>query len=155
MASPEHVRQYLAYWFQLGKRVLLKNGEESLLPEPVFQGNRYSDSFERCWNYILRSESGDCYLEGTRQTIAELLSPSWDVVSCARCDMPVPMIVLGNAADSVSCPCSDLPSWPDTELPAPRSAVDSTDKLDRIRRRLDNVVPHSSPDELASRHPWQ
>lgn len=136
MASSEHVRQYLAYWFQLGKRVMVNNGHEALLPDPIFQGNRYSEEFEQCWRYLVNQKSGDCHLEGTGQTIAELLSPRWDVVPCARCDMPVPIVVLGNVADFASCPCNDLPSWPDTELPSPRAAVDSKVELERIRNRL-------------------
>lgn len=155
MASSEHVRQYLAYWFQLGKRAVINNGEERLLPTPIFQGNRYSDEFEQCWQYLISDSSGDCHLEGTRQTIAELLSPRWDVVACARCDMPVPMFVLGTAPEfSAACPCNDLPSWPDTELPAPRSAVDNQVELDRIRDRLKDTSPHSSRSELSSRQSW-
>jgi hypothetical protein len=136
MASPEHVKQYLAYWFQLGKPVRIHNGQDALLPDPIYQGNRYSDAFEQCWQQIVDSKSGDCYLEGTRQTVQDLLSSNWDVVPCARCDMPVPMLVLGSNESSLSCPCNDLPSWPDTELPAPRAAVNSQDELTRIRNRV-------------------
>jgi hypothetical protein len=53
MASEQEVRQYLAYWFQLGKKVLIRNGQESLLPQPVIQGDRYSQAFEDCWQQIL------------------------------------------------------------------------------------------------------
>lgn len=134
MASQEQVRQYLAYWFQLGKRVLIFNGDEALLPQPVIHGDRYSSEFEDCWQRIQSVDSGDCYLEGTDQTIAELLSSEWEIVSCARCAMPVPMVVQGQPPDS--CPCYDLPLWPDTELPAPRSPVNSRDRLSQIRDRL-------------------
>lgn len=134
MASQEHVRQYLAYWFQLGKRVLIHGGRESMLPQPVIQGNRYSAEFEACWRRIMTAGAGDCYLEGTPQTIQELLSPTWDISPCSRCDMPVPMLSLG--ATVPSCPCSDMPSWPDLGLPRPRSPVDSNAHLSQIRDRL-------------------
>ncbi len=75
MASEQQVKQYLAYWFQLGKRLLIRGGEEALLPVPVIQGDRYSQAFEDCWKKISAPNAGDCHLEGTGQTIAELLTP--------------------------------------------------------------------------------
>lgn len=91
MASAQEVRQYLAYWFQLGKRVVIRNGQESLLPQPVFQGDRYSQAFENCWQILTSPESGDCYLDGTQETIAELLTSEWVINPCARCTMPIPV----------------------------------------------------------------
>lgn len=134
MASEQEVRQYLAYWFQLGKKVLIRNGQESLLPQPVIRGDRYSEEFEECWRLILSPDSGDCYLEGTEETVAELLTPSWEVAPCARCDMPVPLCNLG--MPPLSCPCNDLSSWPNTEVPAPRSPVNTQAQLTEIRNRL-------------------
>lgn len=134
MASEKQVKQYLAYWFQLGKKVVIRNGKESLLPQPVIEGDRYSQDFERCWQLILSPESGDCYLEGTNETIAQLLTPAWDVSPCARCAMPVPVRNAGMPPEL--CPCSDLPNWPNTEVPAPRSPVDSQARLYQIRDRL-------------------
>lgn len=134
MASQHQVRQYLAYWFQLGKSVLIHGEQEALLPRPVIQGDRYSQEFEDCWQRVKSSESGDCYLEGTEQTIAELLSPAWDISPCARCSMPVPMPNAGMSAEV--CPCVDLPNWPDTETPQPRSPVSSQNHLVGIRDRL-------------------
>jgi hypothetical protein len=134
MASQEKVKQYLAYWFQLGKRVLLDNGQEAILPALVFEGDRYSREFESCWQRILASKTGNCYLEGTEQSIHQLLSPGWDINPCARCGMPVPTIEFG--IPSPICPCYDLPSWPNSDLPSPRSAVDSSAHLNRIRERL-------------------
>jgi hypothetical protein len=87
MATEQQVRQYLAYWFQLGKKVFTHNGQVALLPYPVIEGDRYSGKFEECWQQLLLPETGDCYLEGTRQTIQELLSPAWDIHPCARCAM--------------------------------------------------------------------
>lgn len=137
MASKEHVKQYLAYWFQLGKSVVIQSGHEAIAPAKVYQGNRYSDEFEVCWQRIQANNAGDCYLEGTHQTIAELLSSNWIITSCARCSMPVPMLDLGpQPQDGSVCPCFDLPGWPDSELPQPRSAVDSQQTLQGIQGRL-------------------
>lgn len=134
MASDHQVKQYIAYWFQLGKRVMLHNGREAVLPEPVIQGDRYSEAFEACWEHLKSPESGDCYLEGTAQTIQELLSSRWNIYPCARCGMPVPMLDLG--VMEPSCPCSDLDNWPNDELPHPRAPISSNTQLASIRDRL-------------------
>lgn len=134
MASEHQVRQYIAYWFQLGKKVLIHNGKEALLPQPVIQGDRYSEEFESCWQKIISPESGDCYLEGTQETIAQLLTPGWDVSPCGRCQMPVPIKTVGMPPEL--CPCNDLPNWPNTEVPQPRSPVSSQSRLIEIRDRL-------------------
>jgi len=134
MASEQQVRQYLAYWFQLGKRVLLHGGKEACLPRPVIQGDRYSPEFEACWQRVCAPEAGDCYLELTNQTIAALLTPAWDISPCSRCSMPVPVQVVG--VPSLECTCSDLPNWPNTEIPQPRSPISSEAKLLQIRDRL-------------------
>jgi hypothetical protein len=134
MASQAQVRQYLAYWFQLGKKIMIHNGKAALLPQPVIQGDRYSDEFEDCWRQVTAADAGDCYLEGTSQTVTELLSPNWDVNPCARCEMPVPMPDLG--VRSLDCPCSDLPFWPNTSVPQPRSPISNQAQLTQIRDRL-------------------
>ena len=136
MASEQNVRQYLAYWFQLGKKVFIRNGQESLKPSSVIAGDRYSAEFEDCWQIVRSPESGDCYLEGTDQTIAELLSPEWEINGCARCEMPIPSRAIGMPPDN--CPCFDLPGWPDTEKPQPRSPISSQTLLAQIRDRLRN-----------------
>lgn len=132
MASEQKVKQYLAYWFQLGKKVLTPNGQ-TILPQPVIQGDRYSQEFEDCWRHILAA-SGDSHLEGTEQSIAQLLTPAWELADCARCSMPVPVRSVGIA--SLFCPCNDLATWPNTEIPAPRSPVNSQAQLTDIRDRL-------------------
>ena len=80
MASKTEVKKYLAHWFQLGKKVFINNGAASLQPQKVIDGESYSDDFEECWQKVISPSSGECYLEGTQQTIAELLSPGWDMV---------------------------------------------------------------------------
>ncbi len=134
MASESQVRSYLAAWFQLGKKLYLQNGKETLLPQPVIFGDRYSTQFENCWQKIIATQGKDSYLEGTEVSIAELLSPSWEIQDCARCTMPVPLVSLGIACSQ--CPCFDLLSWPNSQLPAPRSPVNSFAHLNRIRSSL-------------------
>jgi hypothetical protein len=134
MAAEAEVKQYLAYWFQLGKRVLLPNGRQTLLPQPIFRGQDYSPEFRACWQQILDPKNGDCHLEGTEQTIGELLTPAWEINSCARCAMPVPIAL--TVQPSLVCPCFDLDTWPNTELPQPRPAVSTQEQLQRIRQRL-------------------
>lgn len=132
MASPEQVKEYLAYWFQLGKGVVLPNRQAKLLPHPVLTGSGYSSEFEGCWQQIL--SEGDCYLEGTEQTVQQLLTPLWEIANCSRCAMPAPASCGG--IPLALCPCHDLPSWPNRELPLPRAPVDSSVHLNRIRERL-------------------
>ena len=134
MASDSEVRKYIAYWFQLGKKVLIRNGSEALLPKSVIAGDRYSSQFEECWEKIISPESGDCYLQGTNETIAELLTPTWEISPCARCAMPV--VLPQNAMPPECCPCNDLANWPDTENPQPRSPVSTKLQLSGIRDRL-------------------
>ncbi|MDB9319709.1 hypothetical protein [Nodularia spumigena] len=137
MATKQEVKEYLAYWFQLGKKVVVGNGKATFLPQPVLKGDRYSVEFEECWQTILCHTTGDCYLEGTDETIRELLTPAWEVSACGRCQMPVPMRSLGMPA--LLCPCNDLPNWPNTELPAPRSPISNQEQLMVIRERLQNA----------------
>ncbi|MEH2067615.1 MAG: hypothetical protein V7K47_05495 [Nostoc sp.] len=138
MATKQEVKAYLAYWFQLGKRVIVGNGKATILPQRVLDGDRYSGEFEQCWEKILSLESDDCYLEGTEQTISELLTSAWDMQSCCRCTMPIPIKNLGMPPSS--CPCNDLPTWPNTELPIPRAPIKTQEQLQIIRDRLSNNI---------------
>jgi hypothetical protein len=134
MASLAEVKEYLAHWFQLGKKVYINNGDTELLPQHIFHHMDYSAEFERCWELVLSGRSGDCYLEGTSQTIAKLLTPSWDLVDCARCSMPIPLPVAGIPAES--CACVDLPNWPNDEIPSPISSVAVRSRLVDMQNRL-------------------
>ena len=134
MATKKEVKQYLAYWFQLGKKVIISKGEVSLLPKPVLKGEGYSKEFEDCWQKILSQSTGESYLEGTSESIRELLTPNWEILPCGRCSMLVPIRTMG--MPPLSCPCSDIAHWPNTELPAPRSPIDSREKLKGIAERL-------------------
>ena len=133
MASQQEVKEYLAYWLQLGKRVVFGGGQEVVQVRSVIQGNQYSPEFEASWQKILAAPAG-CYLEGTDQTIQDLLSEDWVLHPCSRCFMPVPLPLYG--ITPLSCPCSDIPLWPNTELPLPRSPVDTQSQLATIRDRL-------------------
>lgn len=150
MASSSQVRQYLAYWFQLGKPVVVNHGQEKLLPNPVIQGDRYSPDFEACWQQILTVGCDKCHLDGTVQSIGELLDSSWEITPCARCDMPVPTISLG--MQPAVCPCFDLPSWPNADLPHPRSPVDSQAQLSVIRDRLKSRQQSSAASNATADH---
>lgn len=44
------------------------------------------------------------------------------------------MLSLG--VQSGPCPCFDLPTWPNLDLPLPRLPVDSRSHLEQIRARL-------------------
>lgn len=133
MASETQVKQYLAYWFQLGKPIVHSKSQAGLLPNPVVQGDRYSQEFQDCWQQATES-STEYSLKGTNETIADLLSPAWEVSACSRCAMPVPVKSVGT--QSLECPCIDLPGWPNTEIPQPRDPVSSQALLSRIRDRL-------------------
>ena len=137
MASQHQIRQYLAYWFQLGKPVLVKNGQAKIRPEPVIEGEHYSQEFETCWELILSPESGDCYLEGTSETIEQLLSPEWEVNPCCRCNMPVPLRKRG--LPPLCCPCFDLPGWPDLDQVQPRHPISNEVYLLDICHRLRQI----------------
>ena len=136
MASTQNVRYYLAYWFQLGKKLVLGNSGELLLPEPVMKDGTYSSQFEECWRRISELKGKDYYLEGTNSTINSLLSSAWEISPCARCDMPIPVIDLG--LPSNTCPCGDMAHWPNLELPQPRSPVSTKKHLNRIKGRLNS-----------------
>jgi hypothetical protein len=133
MATQAEVKEYLAYWFQLGKGIVIDNGMAPLLPQEIFAGNSYSLEFEQCWQQVIEAPSS-YHLEGTHETIAQLLRPEWEIHPCVRCDMPVPMRNMGMPA--LACPCNDLATWPNTELPSPRGPVNSQEKLLNIRNRL-------------------
>lgn len=137
MASQDQTRNFLAHWFQLGKPVVLAENRGECLPDPIFQDGRYSQSFEDCWHKVMVTSGRDCYLKGTTQSIAEMLSPVWDITPCARCDMPIAVLTAGIMTSL--CPCDDLPTWPNTDVPMPRTAVDNQQHLTNLKQRLGNV----------------
>ncbi|MEM6518489.1 MAG: hypothetical protein AAF722_04045 [Cyanobacteria bacterium P01_C01_bin.70] len=137
MASVQAVQSFLAYWFQLGKPVVLQHRNMQTLPTPVFKGDQLSPAFQECWRQIMEHPES-CFLKGTHESISQLLSASWDIERCARCIMPVPMPVRG--INSATCPCADLPTWPNYEVPIPREAVCTHTHLGNLRQRLDDIA---------------
>jgi hypothetical protein len=49
MASEIEVKEYLAYWLQLGKGILMPKSQERLFPQPIFEGTQFSKDFEQTW----------------------------------------------------------------------------------------------------------
>jgi hypothetical protein len=145
MASTQEVRQYLAHWFQLGKKVTVPD-RDSIFTQKVLQGNIYTTEFEACWQEIIAQPHA--YVEGTDQTIAELLTDRWDVIDCARCTMPIPLPAAG-LPQSQSCTCHDMPTWPNTQVPLPRAAGALLTRTTDLRQRLAKLAllpPESSSD---------
>ena len=134
MASQEQVKAYLACWFQLGKKLISHDGQEIVLTDSVIKGDRYSPEFEACWQKIMAQGGKNHHLEGAEPTIEDLLSPKWDILACARCNMPTAKLELG--LQPVNCPCFDLPSWPNFELPMPHPPIDSNVYMNKIKNRL-------------------
>ncbi len=134
MASQQQVKQYLAHWFLVGKTVYINNGQAVRKPESILQRDQFSAEFEHCWQEILSPESGHCYLQGTDQTVEELLTSDWEVEPCARCQMPIPMKHSGVKIGA--CPCVDLENWPNDELPRPHLPVNNQQSLSRISKHL-------------------
>ncbi len=133
MASQEQVKFYLAYWFQLGKRVVFYQEGVAITPEPIFTINQYSATFENCWRQLIAPENRQSYLEGTLQTIEELLSSQWDIVPCARCSMPIPLMEIGTSFGN--CPCNDLAVFSIPQLKI---------REDLEKETLDDVAPRKS-----------
>lgn len=135
MATAAEVKEYLAYWFQLGQGIIFPKSQERLYPQPIFEGLHYSGEFEACWQRIISSHQ-DCYLQGTDQSIAELLTAEWELIRCARCTLPMP--TSRSHPPSCLCPCSDLSSWPNLDLPLPRFPISEVRHLRRVHERLTN-----------------
>lgn len=138
MASQQQVKEYLASWLQLGKPIRVGLQQTPRSVQKVVQGDHYSSEFEALWQYVQEPESGDCHLDGLDPTVADLLTTEWEITDCARCQMPVTIPNAGVA--SLICPCHDLPTWPNDELPRPRTPVDSTGHLQSIFQRLTRVA---------------
>ncbi|AGF52507.1 slr0217 [Synechocystis sp. PCC 6803] len=133
MADAIEVKNYLGHWFQLGRAVIFPKSNEVVLPSPIFAGQRFSRAFEDCWQRILTSRE-DCYLEGTEQTLQSLLSGDWEIISCARCALPVPLS--HSQIPNSLCPCVEVESWPNLELPLPRLPANQVCTLRKVQERL-------------------
>jgi len=143
MANATEVKDYLGYWFQLGKGVVFPKSQKIVLPDPIFSQQYFSAAFEDCWQSIVTSAE-DCYLEGTEQTLRELLTPEWEIISCARCALPVP--TSRTHVPSCLCPCVDLDSWPNLELPQPRLPLNRVLSLRKVHSHL--LEKHQADEKI-------
>ena len=134
MASQQEVQTYLAYWFQLGKSIHINNGQITRRPMPVLEGDRFSRDFQDCWQAIMAVGGRNCYLDGSSETIAQLLSPAWEITNCARCNIPTAMETVMPVAKP--CACGDLDSWPNNELPPPHMPINNKEHFSRLKTRL-------------------
>lgn len=121
MASLTEVKHYLACWFQLGKEVVLSDpaGVRRIKPERILSTQQLSSEFEDCWQTIYSSAS-HCSLEGTDESIADLLTDRWEMTQCARCQLYIALPVRGLATEWTPCPCANLSHWPNFETLPPR-----------------------------------
>lgn len=134
MADTLDIKRYLAYWFQLGKSVALQKSDRLILPKVVSVGGEYSGEFERCWEEIVAEDLANCFLDGSPVSLAELSSGEWEIVGCARCQMPVPLPI-GKLSPEF-CPCHDLPTWPNTTLPFPRTPEVVNQRWQELQKHL-------------------
>lgn len=134
MASFAQVQQYLAYWFQLGKRVVQPHTQQTFLPSKVISGENYSQEFESICQLLLQANSPESYLEGTSETLASLLTSRWNLEPCHRCQMPI--AINHQDIQPSLCPCHNLPTWPNTDLPTPREPLNHQHCLEKILQRL-------------------
>lgn len=135
MANVEQVKKYLAYWFQAGKPIIRHRDNRPILPRTIIVGDQYSSEFETLFTQLISPECRDDYLQGTDQSMADLLSPRWDIADCARCNMPIPLDTVGLIT---GCPCGDLHGWPNLDLPMPRCPHNVRAQLTLIHQRLQN-----------------
>ena len=143
MAKSQQVKNYLAYWFQLGKKIIHISQDKSFKPQKVLIPHGYSSEFEKIWTLVsLKNQRYQYYLEGTSQTIEDLFSSKWDIVECARCSMPIPILEKGHQKDN-TCICNDLDNWPNNKLPRPRLPANTQEKLTRIQKSLMNKEKES------------
>lgn len=134
MATQQEVKTYLAYWVQLGKGIYLSGSDTPCRPNPVVKGDRFSETFERCWAKVQASKGKGCHLEGTDVTLDQLFSSEWEIDSCARCGMAVPTPVV--IYNGLMCPCNDVSDWPNDNVPRPRLPQSDRTHLSRISERL-------------------
>lgn len=133
MVSEDRVKQYIALWMQLGKPVVCDRDNQQLSTSSVIRGQAYSPEFEQLWQ-IIRQAPHHYHLSATPCSIGDLLAGHWDLLPCARCTLLQPVNESVIAAGP--CPCQDLASWPDDNLPLPRQPIDNQDYLYKIQLRL-------------------
>jgi hypothetical protein len=135
MAASNVVKDYLAQWMQVGKKVLIDGKNESVSICKIIDGEKYAPEFETLWAEISTTNAKTAYLEGTNETILELLSDKWELIECPRCSLPSACIDVG-VRETQPCPCDTMKLWPNLETIAPRKPVTTTQYLNNICDRL-------------------
>lgn len=130
MAAPLEVKEYLAKWLQMGKALSVDN-QEIFLTE-IIKGESYSSQFEQLWQ---QTPKAIATLQGTNNTIAELLKPEYEIMPCPVCELPVACLSSGYRQIN-TCPCSDLPLHPHLGLPLPHVPIATATYLQNISDRL-------------------
>ncbi|AFY74861.1 hypothetical protein Syn7502_02936 [Synechococcus sp. PCC 7502] len=130
MATNIEVKEYLAKWLQIGKKISIDDVQISM-PQ-VIRGEAYTPEFEQLWDYV---QQAIATLNGTNETIQDLLKPEWEIITCAVCEMPISSLSSGYRQIK-SCPCSDLSMHPNLETIAPRSPITTSIYLQNISDRL-------------------
>jgi hypothetical protein len=137
MASTNDIKTYLAYWLQLGRGLWMPGHADRVRPATILGDGAYSADFEALWVQIQAPDVvAQSYLEGTDQTIGELLSPSWEINPCARCGLPIPFKTAGLSQADAGCPCADMSHQPDLSLIPPRAPISTQAVLGNICARL-------------------
>jgi hypothetical protein len=99
--------------------------------------SQFSLDFEICWAEIL-SQPQRYYLEGTEESVADLLSGKWDIINCARCTMLIPITNQG-VVSLGPCPCADLSGWPNFETLPPRLQSEEDVNVARLNQILERL----------------
>ncbi len=133
MASPAAVKDYVARWMELGKRLHVGASPPLSLRRGI-AGETYSVAFEHLWERVLAAPA-HAYLEGEEATIGDMLGADWETVACARCGLPHPCPALG-PRPALACPCNDLADWPNLDTVAPHPPVRTFEQLTAIQARL-------------------
>lgn len=135
MASRTLVKTYLAQWMQMGKSVHLVQQNKEIFIHKIIQGEKYSSGFNQLWLEISTTKAQEAYLNGTDQTISDLLSNRWEIIPCARCNLLLPCLDMG-ARKPISCPCDDLIGHPNLDSIAPHPPIKTLNHLDNLCDRL-------------------
>ncbi len=138
MAARSDVKQYLAYWLQLGKKIFIKGQPQAVGLDRVINHEQYDEVFEQLWLNVSGKQANLAYLEGTDETIQDLLSTEWQIVDCPRCELRLPCLDLGPRQFN-SCPCEGLNNWPNYDTLQPRSPVITKTHLSSICDRLETA----------------
>lgn len=132
MANKTEVKQYLACWMQLGRKLLLADRVVSL--DQVIAGDHYTTRFEEIWQEG-QSCPASATLEGSNINLEQLFNTHYELLSCPRCNLPLPSISLGPRSVQ-PCPCDNLHLWPNLDTVPPRQPVSTPKELRSIYQRL-------------------